>query len=140
MRRTTLATMILLTGMAMTSAAHAAGDNLDITINVVGPNQDVQGAIENHISIPGGDHGLIRHTSGAEASSAAHESSETSAQAGGGPRQQAQESSQQVQESSQQAQQSSQQAQESSQQTQQQAQQQAQQEAQDATTQGQPDN
>ncbi|WP_156782174.1 hypothetical protein [Acidihalobacter aeolianus] len=131
MRRYTLATWIMLAGLAvMSPSAFAAGNDLDITINVVGPNQDVQGAIENHIAIPEGDRKLAPHRSAPEGIGAQPGSSTDTASQLGETGQKAQDS---VQQSTQQAQDSAQQSAQQAQDSAQQSTQQAQQAAQDAT-------
>lgn len=132
MRRNILATWLIVSGIAAFSpSAFAAGSDLDITINVVGPNQDVQGAIENHIAIPEGDRQLAPRGSASESIGAGSGASESTSQLG----EAGQETQDSVQQSTQQAQDSAQQStQESAQQSQESAQQ-AQQDAQDATSQ-----
>lgn len=52
MRCNVLSIIIMLSGIALSGTASAADSDLDITINVVGPNQNIQGSIENRITIP----------------------------------------------------------------------------------------
>ncbi|WP_455380483.1 hypothetical protein [Acidihalobacter prosperus] len=74
MLRITTVTLAILSGLAMASPAQASNSDLDITINVVGPHQNIQGTIENHIKIPENhDHQLINQADNAGAESHDHE-------------------------------------------------------------------
>lgn len=72
--RITLVTLAMLSGLTVSSLAYAGSNDLDITINVVGPHQDIQGTIENHIKIPTNHaHQIINQANDAGTESHNHE-------------------------------------------------------------------